>query len=1279
MKTYTYKEVVDSSIEYFNGDELAAKVFADKYALQNLDGEYLELTPTDMHHRLAKEFARIESKYPNPMTEEEIFSLFDRFKYVVPQGSPMSGIGNPYQIQSISNCFVLHPPTDSYAGILYTDQEQAQIMKRRGGVGFDISKIRPKGGKTSNASKTTDGIGLFMQRFSATTAEVAQGGRRGALMLTISVHHPEIRTFINIKRDTKKVTGANISVKLSHEFMDAVKNKAKVQLRWPVDSENPTITEKVDANELWTELISASHASAEPGILFWDTAIENTPSDIYKEKGFGSSSTNPCFSGNTMIAVADGRNAVSIKELADEGRDVPVYSTDMNGKVSIKTGRNPRITGTNKELVRVHLDDGGYLDVTPDHKFLTFNFETVEAKDLQPGQSLPRFNKTAKPFRKGGKDYYLVNSNTRDAWNLARAEHRLIAKFNEPEKWDEMHKTARESNYAEGKIVIHHRDFTGTNNSPDNLQICTNSEHKKIHADLSQGDNNGRYLDVTHDEIRQHAINLTKKLNYRFAHTDWLKYANENNLPQNFSEWRRKALGSLLDLAIWAAQECNIQNTDVHPRTMKALTKAKEQGYEAFIGKYQGRDETYIKRSCEGCSEIFSVIFDEREVSFCSEKCYHEYRMREKLKEKLAFVNNDLNYKNKQIKTYLNLKFQLKRHPISKEWKDACLIDGVSSELGKSDKLFKTFKEVRQAAQSANHKVVRVEKLEDLHTVYNITVDDNHTVGIITHVSDKAYTGVYVRQCGEIILSPRDSCRLLLINLTGFVNNPFTDKAEFNFKEYAKVVNQAQKLMDDLVDLELECVDKILAKIESDPEPEHVKRIEKDLWLGIREAAVNGRRTGLGITALGDCLAALNIRYGSDESIVMTEEIYKHLAVNSYKSSIIMAKERGAFPVFSHDLERGHQFLQRIWDADPEVYDLYQKHGRRNIANTTTAPAGSVSTLTQTTSGIEPVFMLSYTRRKKVNPDSKDVKIDFVDGVGDSWQEYPVYHHGLKTWMDITGKTDPKESPYHMATAMDNDWVQGVKLQGAAQKWICHAISRTANLPADTTVDTVKDIYMMAWEKGCKGYTIYRDGCRSGVLISSDKKEIDKSGRPLKIIPTQSPKRPEELPCDIHHVTIKGTKWTILVGLLHGDPYEMFIGHSELISLPTKASNGKIYKKTKGKYDLHVDGEDLVIKDIIKTFDSKDSAWATRMFSINLRHGVSVEFLVDQLSKDGLITDFNKVIARILKKYIKDGTSVKTSEKCSNVLASGDICNSGDLVFQEGCLMCKECGYSKCG
>lgn len=827
MKTYTYKEVVDSSIEYFNGDELAAKVFADKYALQNLDGEFLELTPLDMHKRLAKEFARIESKYPNPMTEEEIFSLFDKFKYVVPQGSPMSGIGNPYQIQSISNCFVIQSPYDSYASILHTDQEQAQIMKRRGGVGFDISAIRPKGLKTNNAAKTTDGISVFMERFSNTTREVAQGGRRGALMLSISIHHPEIKTFINIKRDAKKVTGANISVRVSDEFMNAVKNKEQVQLRWPVDSETPTITEMVDANEIWTELLSATHASAEPGILFWDTAIKNTPSDIYKDQGYKSTSTNPC---------------------------------------------------------------------------------------------------------------------------------------------------------------------------------------------------------------------------------------------------------------------------------------------------------------------------------------------------------------------------------------------------------------------------------------------------------------------GEIILSPRDSCRLLLVNLTGFVNDAFTDNASFDFVKYDKAVQQAQKLMDDLVDLELECVDKILAKIELDPEPENVKKIEKDLWLGIREAAVNGRRTGLGITALGDCLAALNIRYGSDESIAMTEDIYKHLAVNSYKSSIIMAKERGAFPVFSHELEKGHPFLQRIWNTDPEVYDLYQKHGRRNIANTTTAPAGSVSTLTQTTSGIEPVFMLSYTRRKKVNPDSKDVKIDFVDGVGDSWQEYPVYHHGLKTWMDVTGKTDPKESPYHMATAMDNDWVQGVKLQGAAQKWICHAISRTANLPADTTVDTVKDIYMMAWEQGCKGYTIYRDGCRSGVLISSDsKKDTDKSGRPLKITPTQSPKRPEELPCDIHHVTIKGTKWTILVGLLHEDPYEMFIGHSELISLPAKSLNGKIYKRTKGKYDLHVDGEDLVIKDIIKTFDSKDSAWATRMFSINLRHGVSVEFLVDQLSKDGLITDFNKVIARILKKYIKDGTSVKTSEKCSNVLASGDICNSGDLVFQEGCLMCKECGYSKCG
>jgi len=577
----SYKEAFQESLEYFDGDELAANVFVTKYALTDKAGEVHELTPADMHSRMAKEFARIETKYPNPMSEEEIFGLLENLQYIVPQGSPMSGIGNPYQIQSLSNCFVIESPYDSYGGILKSDQELVQIAKRRGGVGFDLSTIRPKGLSTGNCARTTDGIEVFMDRFSNSCREVAQGGRRGALMLTISVHHPQVRDFIKIKRDLTRVTGANISVRLSDEFLNAVKKKEKFQLRFPVEKEaDHKVAHEIDANELWAEIIESAHAAAEPGLLFWDTAKKMTPSDIYSDVGFGSSSTNPC---------------------------------------------------------------------------------------------------------------------------------------------------------------------------------------------------------------------------------------------------------------------------------------------------------------------------------------------------------------------------------------------------------------------------------------------------------------------GEIILSPYDSCRLILINLSSFVDNPYTSDASFDYDLFSSVTQKAQRLMDNMIDLEIEQVDKILEKIQSDPEPERVKKIERDLWENIREQAMLGRRTGLGVTAVGDTLAAMGETYGSDPSIDLVESFYKTLAVNAYRSSCIMAKERGSFEVHDHDKERNHPFLERIWKEAPDVYEMSKKYGRRNIALTTTAPAGSVSVLTQTTSGIEPAFMLHYTRRKKLTENDADGRVDFVDDSGDRWQEYSVYHHGFKQWMntlesDIDETTDNEKlvemSPYKGATANEIDCAQ---------------------------------------------------------------------------------------------------------------------------------------------------------------------------------------------------------------------------------------------------------------
>jgi ribonucleoside-diphosphate reductase alpha chain len=834
MTGHSYSQVYEASIEYFQGDEFAAKVFVDKYALQDLNNTYLELTPADMHRRLSKEFARIEQKYPNPLSEDAIFSLLDHYQYIVPQGSPMSAIGNPYQIQSLSNCFVIQgvhsSKLDSYGGIMLADQELAQIMKRRGGVGQDISGIRPRGVITQNSAKTTDGIGVFMERFSNTCREVAQNGRRGALMLTIDVNHPEIETFINIKRDLKKVTGANISIRFNDAFMEAVKNNEEYTLRWPVEAsiQEAKVTKVVNAKDIWNQIIDSAWASAEPGLLFWDTVKRLTPSDIYHEFGFNSISTNPC---------------------------------------------------------------------------------------------------------------------------------------------------------------------------------------------------------------------------------------------------------------------------------------------------------------------------------------------------------------------------------------------------------------------------------------------------------------------GEIVLSAYDACRLLVLNLSSYVTDPFKKGAHFDFKKFHQHAIIAQRLMDDIIDLEIEAIDRIIAKIQADPEPEEAKVVELNVWKKIRKMNVSGRRTGLGITALGDTLAMLGIKYGAVESIEMTRKIYRALAVASHTSSCHLAKERGAFEVFNYELEKDHDYLKSIFqDCSPEVRKLWKTTGRRNIANTTTAPAGSVSAQTRTSSGIEPVYMLDHVRRKKHNPSDKNARVDFVDTMGDSWQEFTVYHYGVKQWMDVTGETDITKSPYYGATANEIDWVASVDMQAAAQESIDHSISKTCNLPENISKDIVSQVYMRAWEKGCKGFTVYRDKCRDGVLISSSESKKSKDGRPVNIPRSEAPKRHIELPCDIKKAKIQGEQWTIFVGLLNGKPYEVFGGLSKYVDIPNKFKVGKIIKNGKVEdittYNLILgEGDDqMLIKDIANVFENANFGAFTRTISLALRHGTPMQYVVEQLQKDkhSDITSFSKVIARVLKNYIADGTKSTAERKCPN-------CGmENSFAYQEKCLTCTNCMWSKC-
>lgn len=820
-----YADAYAASLEYFNEDELAANIFLGKYALKTPSGELLESIPPTMHRRLAKEFARIEANYPNPLTEDEIFTFFDRFGKIVPQGSPMAGIGNPYQNMSISNCFVIPAPFDSYGGILLTDQQQAQIMKRRGGVGFDISTIRPKGLNTANAAKTTDGIGIFMDRYSNTCREVAQGGRRGALMLSISVHHPEIETFIHIKQDRTRVTGANISIRVTDEFMDAVKNNTDYALRFPVDAEIPDTIEFVSARKVWDQIVEAAHASAEPGILFWDTVERRTPADAYPD--FHSVSTNPC---------------------------------------------------------------------------------------------------------------------------------------------------------------------------------------------------------------------------------------------------------------------------------------------------------------------------------------------------------------------------------------------------------------------------------------------------------------------GEITLSEYDSCRLLLVNLMGFVKNPFTPESSFDHDGYAHACYIAQRLMDDMVDLEIECIDRIIEKIQSDPEPYYIKDIEINLWGKIRAACVDGRRTGTGVTAVGDAIAALGVKYGSDESIDLVGTFYKELAMNAYRSTVDMAAQRGTFPAYNYKLEKDHEFIRQIMNEDPELAEKWRKFGRRNIALTTTAPAGTVSIMTQTTSGIEPAIYISYFRKKKIHLGDKQTVPDFIDELGDRWVEFPVYHHGYQMWMDVTGDTNPENSPYYGATANDIDWLNKVKMQAAAQKWVCHAISNTTNLPKDVSIDTVKDLYMTAWETGCKGITIYREGSRDGVLTSTSVKDV----QPVFDV-HHAPKRPAVLHADVHNMTVLGEKWTFFIGIYEDRPYEIMGGLSKYVAIPKRVKYGEIHKHNGptmpvARYDFHYDvdkGEDdeVTVKDISNSFDNATYMAFTRTLSLALRHGTPVQYVVEQLQKGSEKEDdlfsFSKAASRVLKQYIEDGLKAH-GVKCLD-------CGADEIFYQEGCMICKSCGNSKCG
>ena len=845
-KTYTFDEAFRASMEYFGGDELAARVWANKYALKDSYGNIFEQTPTDMHWRIAREVARIENHYPNPLTEQQVFELLDHFRYIVPAGSPMTGIGNDHQVASLSNCFVigLDGDADSYGAVMLMDEEQVQLMKRRGGVGHDLSQLRPKGTPVNNSALTSTGVVPFMERFSNSTREVAQDGRRGALMLSISVKHPDSEAFIDAKMQEGKITGANVSVKLDDEFMQCAIDGKEYTQKFPIDSDAPIVTKKADAKKLWEKIVHNAWKSAEPGVLFWDTILRESIPDCYDDLGFRTVSTNPC---------------------------------------------------------------------------------------------------------------------------------------------------------------------------------------------------------------------------------------------------------------------------------------------------------------------------------------------------------------------------------------------------------------------------------------------------------------------GEIPLCPYDSCRLLSVNLYSYVVNPFTPEAYFDFDLFKKHVALAQRIMDDIVDMEMEKIDKIIEKVKSDPQADVVKETELHLWQKIKRKSAMGRRTGVGITAEGDMLAAMNLRYGTQEATDFSVEVHKTLALAAYRSSVVMAKERGAFEVYDSEREKNNPFINRIREAEPELYADMLKYGRRNIACLTIAPTGTTSLMTQTTSGIEPVFMPVYKRRRKVNPTDTDVHVDFVDESGDSFEEFIVFHHKFLTWMKINGYDTEKrytqeeldqlveKSPYYKATANDVDWLMKVRMQGAIQKWVDHSISVTINLPNSVDEQLVNRLYVEAWRSGCKGCTVYRDGSRSGVMIAVEKKDKKKAEeKHICEPPTVTEVRPKELECDVVRFQNNKEKWVAFVGLLDGYPYEIFTGlqdDEEGISLPKSVNKGKIIKKIdengKKRYDFQFEnkrGYKTTVEGLSEKFNPEYWNYA-KLISGVLRYRMpiaNVIKLVGQLQMDSQSINTWKIgVERALKKYIVDGTEAK-GQKCP-------VCGQETLVYQEGCLICKNCGSSRCG
>ena len=1262
LKCYTKQEIQKATLLYFKGDELATDVWMRKYCLKD-EENYYELTPDDMHRRIAKELARIEAKYPNALSEDEIYETLKGFNRIVPQGSPMSGIGNNFQIVSLSNCYVIGNKidSDSYGGIMKLDQEMVQLQKRRGGVGLDLSFIRPAGSPVKNSAITSTGVVPFMERFSNSTKEVAQDGRRGALMESISIKHPDAEAFIDAKLTQGKVTGANVSVRIDDEFMNAVITDGDYIQSYPIeispefDSGIINIKDipyneihkgalgyyrKIKAKVLWKKIIFNAWKSAEPGILFWDTIIRESVPDCYADLGFKTTSTNPCFPASEYLLTKNGYfkfgdlvttdttktndilsdRRISYLENGDEKPENWKIDNTQHGTI-IRKASNVFLTQVDAEIIEFKTAKGFKLRCTPDHHIATTR-GMIMAKDLTPDDdiliSIPENGDS------------ILNKKPENTMEILSLLFGLIHGDGTVDK-------KRKRVYFDfwGDDAERMKDFVSE--LIDRLYDIFGERKNDKNRNLSK-----YFISKNNNKIRIGSAWVGKIFEeYGFD------FQKKINIPEFILN---NSAGNVGKFYIAALMYCD---GSLQGSVKSGYTIRLSQSNESFLNKIQ------LMLHSNGL--IFGL-----------------YKRRD---DKLTMLPNgrggQSNYKTKEQFELISLGGSIVKYMKS---------IGFLGDTAKEGKFNENHN--YQIKKSFTDNIISINNLEN-ESVYCLREDVGRNIIV---------NGISARRCGEIPLCPDDSCRLLALNLYGYVINPFTSESYFDWDLFKSDVIKAQRYMDDIIDLEIEKIDAILNKIKNDPEDEFIKQYEINLWERIKQKTIEGRRTGLGITAEGDMLAALCLIYGTDSATDFSEEIHKQLKLNAYRSSVIMSQERGAFPIYDAWREGDNPFIKRIKDEDAVLYKDMIHYGRRNIALLTIAPTGSVSLMTQTTSGIEPVFLPVYKRRRKINPQEKEVRIDFVDDEGIAWQEYPVFHHKFETWLQVNDyKLDVvksmsieqvdeivKKSPYYKATSNDVDWVKKVEMQGRVQKHVDHSISVTVNLPEDVNEEIVAKVYETGWQSGCKGITVYRDGSRSGVLISdSDKKAKEKQGL---FEDHHAPKRPKRLKAEIIRFQNNLEKWIAVVGFLEGRPYEVFTGRLEngLSELPISVKECEVVKNIiedpngnkKKRYDIEYidsDGEKQTHKGLNHTFNPEYWNYAKLISSV-MRHGMPMVYIIELIGSlnlnDEHLNTWKNGVARVLKRYIKG--DVVTKGKCPE-------CNSENLEFVEGCLTCKNCGNSKCG